>query len=214
MQESPRNPVVLIHGIDDTHEIFWRMMPYLEQRGWETHGLDLYPNNGRLGLDVLAKQVADYVENTFAPNQAIDLVGFSMGGIISRYYVQRLGGIQRVQRFVTIASPHCGTFTAYIRNNTGAKQMCPKSAFLQDLNQDVQTLEQINFTSIWTPWDAMIVPASSSQLPVGKDLQVWIAAHAWMVTDPKGIKAVAATLAEPLRNHSISHFTNHSTNKV
>ena len=199
MQPHSRNPVVLIHGIDDTHAIFWRMMPYLEQRGWETHGLDLYPNNGSSGLDVLAKQVADYVKATFAPDQPIDLVGFSMGGIVGRYYVQRLGGIKRVQRFITIASPHCGTLTAYIRSNKGGNQMCPKSLFLNDLNQDMQMLEQINFTSIWTPWDAMILPAKSSQIPVGKDLQVWVPAHAWMVTDPRAIKAVAATLAEPLR---------------
>jgi len=51
----------------------------------------------------LGQQVANYVAATFAP-KPFDLVGFSMGGIVSRYYVQRLGGIDRVQRFITLAS--------------------------------------------------------------------------------------------------------------
>jgi len=32
-------------------------------------------------------------------------------------------------------------------------------------------LEQLNFTSIWTPFDLMIVPGNSSQMPV-EDVQV------------------------------------------
>jgi len=35
-------------------------------------------------------KVANYVAANFAPEQPFDLVGFSMGGIVSRYYVQRL----------------------------------------------------------------------------------------------------------------------------
>lgn len=195
-----RNPVLLIHGIDDTDIIFERMAALLRNLGWTVYSLDLVPNCGAAGLEILAAQVAVYVDQTFPVGQAIDLVGFSMGGIVSRYYVQRLGGIDRVQRFITLSSPHLGTWAAYSRWNPGCGQMRPNSPFLIDLNQNASILSQINFTSIWTPFDLIIIPANSSHLPVGKSIQVPVGGHAWMVTDPRSILRVAEALSEPLRS--------------
>ncbi|PMB19521.1 esterase/lipase family protein [Fischerella thermalis] len=193
-----RNPVVLVHGIFDTGRVFDKMIPYLTQRGWSVYDLDLIPNTGHGSLDVLAQQVADFVDTTFAPQQPIDLVGFSMGGIVSRYYVQRLGGIHRVQRFVTIASPHNGTWVAYCNPGLGCLQMRPDSAFLRDLNQDINMLSQINFTSIWTPYDLMILPANSSQVPVGREVIVPVMSHGWMLTDVRSLSAVTEALTQPV----------------
>jgi len=198
MQTTRRNPVVLIHGIDDTYAIFGKMAPALEKLGWSVHGTDLVPNNGDVGLEQLAQQVADYIKKTFAPEQPIDLVGYSMGGIVSRYYVQRLGGLQRVQRLITLSSPHNGTWSAFFRSNLGASQMRVNSEFLNDLNRDVEQLKQLNFTSIWTPLDSMIVPAHSSEMPVGKNHPVWVGGHVWMVSDAKSLLAIAEALSEPL----------------
>ncbi|HEY9299214.1 MAG TPA: triacylglycerol lipase, partial [Phormidium sp.] len=166
------NPVLLVHGINDTAAIFSKMAPQLARKGWRVHDIDLTPNNCDRPLDYLAKQIANYVEKTFPPEQPFDIVGFSMGGIVSRYYVQRLGGINRVQRFITVSSPHHGTVLAYLLERPGTIQMRPDSHFLADLNRDFAMLERINFTSIWTPFDLMIMPPTSSQLPVGQDVQV------------------------------------------
>lgn len=194
-----RNPVLLVHGINDTAKVFSKMTPLLSQRGWSVYDLDLTPNNGDGSLDCLAQQVEDYVEKAFSPEQLFDLIGFSMGGIVSRYYVQRLGGIDRVQRFITISSPHRGTVLAYGSQRPGCLQMRPDSPFLKDLNRDVSMLERLNFTSIWTPLDLTIVPAKSSQLPVGKDVQVMVPLHPWMLIDSRSIQAVANALSEPLK---------------
>ena len=194
-----RNPVLLIHGIDDTTAIFKKMAYYLTGKGWYVYDLDLIPNNGDAGLDKLAEQVAKWIAKTFAPEQQLDIVGFSMGGIVSRYYVQRLGGINRVGRFITVSSPHNGTVTGYLRSGPGCVQMRPKSAFLADLNQDAAMLEQVNFTSIWTPYDLMIVPPTSSKMPVGREVQVPVLGHAWMVTDRRSLDAIAIALSQPIK---------------
>lgn len=195
-----RNPVLLIHGIDDTIALFYRMTAFLQSKGWAVHSIDLTPNNGDEGLDKLAYQIDNYAKQTFAPDQPFDLIAFSMGGIVSRYYVQRLGGIQRVQRFITIASPHKGTLTGYLRPNTGCNQMCRGSQFLRNLNHDAAMLERINFTSIWSPLDLMIVPASSSQLGIGKEIIIPVILHPLMVTDSRVLSAISKALIEPLRN--------------
>lgn len=199
IENQQRNPVLLIHGIDDTEAVFHKMAAQLRLQGWSVYSLELVPNNGNLGLDELAKQVADYVTATFAPEQHLDLVGFSMGGIVSRYYVQRLGGINRIQRFITISSPHHGTVVAYGSWRPGCVQMRPDSIFLKDLNSDAEMLKQLNFTSIWTPYDLMIVPANSSQMSVGSEVIVPVALHPWMLTDPRSLAVVKAALVEDIK---------------
>lgn len=177
------------------------MSAYLTHLGWSVYTLNLTPNFGTLTLEELAQQLNQFIEQTFEPDQPIDLVGLSMGGLVSRYYVQRLGGINRVQRFITIASPHNGTLMAYSLQGKGCIQMRPSSPFLTALNQDIAVLSQLNFTSIWTPWDFIIVPATSSQVPVGEDVIVPVIAHAMMARHPHSLNAVATALAAPLKSH-------------
>lgn len=199
MNSSQLNPVVLVHGLTDTNVIFKPMTAYLQKQGWVVHSLDLIPSNGDCELDRLAHQLDTYIQATLPNQQPFDLIGFSMGGIVSRYYVQRLGGLDRAQRFITISSPHNGTLTAHLSQRLGCMQMRPNSLFLNDLNRDVLMLEKLNFTSIWTPMDMMIVPATSSQLRVGRNVQVNVPLHSWMVRDVRGLQAVANALREPLQ---------------
>jgi len=194
-----RNPVLLVHGIWDTGKVFRRMIPYLKERGWEVYDLDLAPNDGSKGLDDLAQQISDKVKSTFGEEQPFDLLGFSMGGIVSRYYVQRLGGINRVKRFITLSAPSHGTLTGYFNQGLGCVQMRPNSSLLRDLNSDAQMLSQINFTSIWTPYDMMIVPADSSKMPVGENLTVPVLVHAWMLKDERSLSAIATALSAPVK---------------
>lgn len=205
-KNQQRNPVLLVHGITDTEAVFDEMAVFLGKQGWPVYSLDLIPNNGEVGLDVLAQQLANYIASNFAPEQTLDIVGFSMGGIVSRYYIQRLGGINRVQRFITISSPHHGTVVAYASRNVGCMQMRPNSEFLKDLNTDGEMLQQLNFTSIWTNYDLMIIPANSSKMPVGKEVIIPVALHSWMLTDSRCIAAVATALAQPIKTNFYHQF--------
>ncbi|HLO51130.1 MAG TPA: alpha/beta fold hydrolase, partial [Kamptonema sp.] len=203
----------LIHGIWDTNAIFNPMTAYLSQHGFRVYSLDLIPNNGSVGLDLLAVQLADFIDNSFDPEQPLDLIGFSMGGLVSRYYVQRLRGIDRVQRFITVSSPHHGTLTAYSFWLPGYVQMRPGSNFLRDLNQDAAMLQHINFTSIWTPYDAMIVPASSSQMPICREIKQNVLLHHLMITDPKILSAVVAELEAPIKELKTETLVGGNTQK-
>jgi triacylglycerol lipase len=171
------------------------LCPFLEKQGHEVHTLDLLPNNAADGLEALARQVNAYIEKT-VPDRQINLIGFSMGGIVARYYVQRLGGLKRVRRLITIASPHWGTWTAYLRWNLGVRQMRPQSAFLRDLNQDLGSLKSLSFTSIWSPFDLMIVPATSSVVRGARSIPLPVVAHALMMRDKRVLARVQRALAD------------------
>jgi triacylglycerol lipase len=131
MAKQALNPVILVHGIADRNFVFREMASYLSARGWLVHSLNLCPNNGQEKLENLAYQVGNYIKHVFPPSQPIDLLGFSMGGLVTRYYLQKLGGCDRVQRYISISAPHHGTLMAYFLPYLGVKQMRPGSAFLR-----------------------------------------------------------------------------------
>jgi triacylglycerol lipase len=195
-----KNPVILVHGITDKNTIFREMSNYLTNLGWSVHSINLSPNDGSEKLEALAVQVARYIDQVFLKDQFVDLVGFSMGGLVTRYYLQRLGGINRVQRYISISAPNHGTVTAYSLAYEGVLEMRPHSEFLEDLERDsTDCLGKINCTSIWTPFDLMIVPPESSRIVTSKQFQVPVLVHAWMVKDARVLELVKEALLEPIR---------------
>jgi triacylglycerol lipase len=197
---SRRNPVLLVHGIMDTTRKLRKIASHLRGYGWEVFDINLTPNNGDSRLEILAQQVADLVERTFDQDQLIDLLGFSMGGLVTRYYLQRLGGIDRVQRYISISAPHHGTIAAQFSTKPACIQMRPNSDFIRDLNSDVDRLNQLNFTSIWTPFDLIILPPSSSQLGIGKEFSIPALAHPLMVFDSRALNAISDALSQPVKS--------------
>ena len=194
-ENIPRNPVLLIHGIKDDARKMEPMARYLRAQGWDAKTMSFRPSWGQKGLDVLAGQVAQFIGENYAPAEKIDLVAFSMGGLVTRYYLQRLGGLERVQRYVTLSTPHHGTLLAYLLPNAGCRQMRFGSAFLRDLASDADRLAQLDFTSFWTPLDTIIVPARSSIMPQARNERMVIALHPLMVLQPRAQRAVAAALS-------------------
>lgn len=189
-----RNPVILVHGIWNSAGIFSTLKAYLEQAGWSVYALSMVPNNGDALLEVLAEQVAAFVKKSVG-QQPFDLVGFSMGGLISRYYVQRLGGLTQVQRLVTVSAPHRGTALGLMSDRPGIRQMRPGSPFLEALNQDISQLAALQFFSLWTPFDLLILPPWSSQLGVGKTQRLSVPTHNRMICDSSGLVAIAQALS-------------------
>jgi triacylglycerol lipase len=151
------------------------------------------PNWGQKGLEPLAAQIDAYARTQFG-SRRFDLVGFSMGGLVSRYYVQRLGGLEHVDHLVTLSAPHNGTVLANLIPSLGCREMRPGSPFLQDLARDADKLTSVKFTSLYTPLDLIIVPQRSSEMPQAKNIRLTVAAHPLMVLDKRCLRTVAEAL--------------------
>lgn len=203
--EAAKSPVherhvLLLHGLGDKASKMGRLKRHLASQSRKVHALALSASWGQAGIEAQAEEVRAYVEAHIPRGERFDLVGFSMGGIVSRYYVQRMGGLERVRRLVTVSSPHRGTLMAYLLPTKACRQMRPGSAFLRDLAQDANQLVKVGFTSFWTPLDLIVLPASSSIVPGAKCHRVWSLAHPLMVLEPRCLRAIAASLDEPLGN--------------
>jgi triacylglycerol lipase len=198
MSGTARNapPVVLVPGIWDTPLVFDRMRVRLETAGRSTFAVSLKPNNGSVALEHSADQLRQLIDERLGPRGPLDMVAFSMGGLVARYYAQRLGGLSRMSHLVTISTPHCGTRTAYLQPLPGVREMRPGSPFLQDLDRDAAGLARVSVTSIWSPLDILILPAVSSRLPFGREVRIPVLLHFLMPGDQRVIEAVMQSLKE------------------
>lgn len=160
---QPRyDKVVLVHGILENGMSFDSLRSRLENHGIECHVPKLEPNDARDGIDQLAKSLKEGIDKEFGPDERFAMVGFSMGGLVSRYYLQKLGGAERCDAFITVSSPHHGTKMAYAYPGKGARQMRPGSPFLKDLEATEDRLGDIPVVSYRTPMDLIILPTDSS----------------------------------------------------
>lgn len=187
-------PVVLVHGYRDDATVFRPMVGYLRRAGLRPYPITLRPSDGRAPLETLAQQLRCRLEQALGPEAPLDLVAFSMGGLVSRYYLQQLGGLHRVVHFVTLGTPHRGTWWAYGSRRPGVVQMRPGSAFLRALEQGRRSLEAVHFTNIWTPLDLMVVPARNASVPVGRDVSLLLPHHRALVTAPRALAWVCTAL--------------------
>lgn len=177
--------VVLVHGFLDTDSCFKMLRRRLEERGFDCFVPSLKPNDGRGGLATLAARLKQDIDMRFGHSEPINVVGFSMGGLVSRQYLQELGGATRCENFITVSSPHHGTLTAFLYPSLGAKDMRPGSQFLDNLQKTQDRLEPIKITSYRTPMDLMILPAKSSIWDCAENLEFPVLMHPLMlISDP------------------------------
>jgi triacylglycerol lipase len=197
---SENPPVILTPGFqDDARKVSW-MAAYLQANGLRPVIISPQPSDASVGIDRLAVKLAEEIERQLGPNQPIDFFGFSMGGLIGRYYLQRLGGDKRIRRFITMATPHRGTWTARIMPIRPALiQMYPGSEFLVELNKDISILFQVDFMAFWTPFDLSVTPASNCYIPSLPATRIFSPFHATLLHDPIAIRAVTRTLMAPER---------------
>jgi triacylglycerol esterase/lipase EstA (alpha/beta hydrolase family) len=188
-------PVLLVHGIWDTGTKLAPIARGLEAAGVpRTACITLSKNDGSVHLMDLAREVAAAAA---ALGPKIDLVGFSMGALISRAYVQRLGGRDHVRRFVSIAGPQNGTLWARFAGAgaRGVRDMAPDSALLRDLETDADPWGDVEVHTLWTPYDGMIVPPRSSVMRgTRSDARLPILVHRWLASDPRAVEHVVRVL--------------------
>ncbi|MDX2186236.1 MAG: hypothetical protein SFV32_04840 [Opitutaceae bacterium] len=177
--------VVLVHGFLNRGSIMRSLSRSLEAAGHRTLTPSLSPCDGRCGIGRLAELLKAEVNAKFGDEAPLVVVGFSMGAIISRYYLQRLGGSSRTVLFASIAGPHAGTWTAIFYPVQGTREMRLGSPFLRDLNGRIAEIHSIPTVCYWSPFDLMIRPLSSACLAHAESIKVPALVHSLLLFDAR-----------------------------
>lgn len=165
----PVHRAVLVHGIFNSGYVFCRLRKHLEASGITCFVPTLKPRDGRRGVADWAMQLKNQIDRHFDDSAPINLVGFSMGGVICRYYIQKLGGHLRSERLFTVSAPHHGSYLAWCYPGKGTRDLRPNSALLRSLREDESYYRNMQVYSYWTPFDLMILPPASSVWSVAEN---------------------------------------------
>jgi triacylglycerol lipase len=182
------NPVVLAHGSDSSTYSDWAAIaPRLHNAGYCVFALDFgaapgATSYGNEDMYLSAEQIADFVGRVLRETGAtkVDLVGFSQGATVTRYFVNDLGGAAVVDKWLGIASPsYGGIFYGLVPaadaipggrdivslfTTVAVAQQAQGSDFLADLNGNGDTVPGVRYTSIGTRYDEMIQPYTNIAL--------------------------------------------------
>ena len=104
-----RNPIILIHGLWNTSSIFSSFAPKLDNIGIEYFAPTLEHSYGMTSIHDLTNKLNELILEKYGLEKEIDILGFSMGGIIGRHWLQKFNGYKRTRRLISIGSPHKGT---------------------------------------------------------------------------------------------------------
>lgn len=162
--EAAGTPILLLHGMADNRSIFTLLRLGLRRRGFgqvTTMNYSIFTGDVRVAAAQLAQEVERLIAET--GYERIHVVGHSMGGLIARYYVTRLGGDAHVHTLVTLGTPHQGTYTAYGWNSQLTKQLRPGSPLMRELQQPVRHC-RTRFLCYWSDLDQMIFPQRMAAL--------------------------------------------------
>lgn len=162
--ETPdRPPVVLLHGFIDNRSVFVLLRRSLARHGWQhLESLNYSPLTCdiRTAAELLGRHIEEICART--GHHEVDIVGHSLGGLIARYYVQRLGGDRRVRTLVTLGTPHGGTAVAPMASaHPIVRQMRSGSAPIEELRRPAPGC-RTRFVSFWSELDQVIIPAEAA----------------------------------------------------
>ena len=162
--EAAGTPILLVHGMIDNRSIFTLLRRGLRRRGF---GRVVSINYSPLTADVrvAAEWLAEEVESLVAETgyERVHVIGHSLGGLIARYYITRLGGHQRVHTLVTLGTPHGGTFNAYALPSNLCRQLRPGSDLMRELGDAVPGCTT-RFVAYWSDLDQMVFPQRNAAL--------------------------------------------------
>jgi pimeloyl-ACP methyl ester carboxylesterase len=119
-------------------------------------------------VEVRVQEMYDTLEQEYEGAEIV-VVGHSMGGMVARYFVEKLGYEEQVDRILTFGSPHQGTLIAVpfglpILGSKGARDLSPGSQFLRTLNEP-GLADGVEYCAVYTLNDPMMIPRKNAALP-------------------------------------------------
>jgi pimeloyl-ACP methyl ester carboxylesterase len=184
-------PVVFVHGILCNAGVWHRMLAALERQGAANlFTLNLEPPLG--GMDGFARQLAARVDEACraAGTQRAIIVAHSMGGLVARCWIARLGGAARAARLVTLGSPHHGSRLARGFPARWAGEMVCGSEWLARLAGDA-----VPVTSIYSRHDEFVAPQESARLEGAHHIALEGVGHLELLSSKEVQRLVAREIA-------------------
>ncbi len=162
--DAAGTPILLVHGLVDNRSVFVRLHHQLRRRGFRrvrAVELPLWTTTVEEGARVLA----DAVAAAAGDGGRVHIVAHSLGGLVARYHVQRMGGDRQVDTLITLATPHGGTRLAELVPRALPypllAQLRPGSPLLVELDRPAPGC-RTRFVAVAAGRDTVVRPAQAA----------------------------------------------------
>lgn len=172
--------VLLVHGFMCNRGLWNPWLQRLRDAGVPCIAIDLEPPFG--SIDAYAPLVERAVQQLeTATSVPPVIIAHSMGGLAVRVWLDRYRADARVDRVVTVGTPHHGTWVGRAGLAINAHQMALGSTWLTDLARREPRSRYARFTCYYSHCDNIVFPASSATLPGADNRHVSAVAHVDLV---------------------------------
>ena len=199
---AARVPVVLVHGLVDNRSVFSVMQRGLRRRGFaQVSSWNYSPllRDVQTAATALGRQLERLCQET--GHDRVHVVGHSLGGLVARYLVQRLGGDARVDALVTLGTPHGGSRWAHVLPTPLVRQLRPGSALIQELAAPAPGC-RTRVTAVYSDLDQMVLPSTAGRCDHpdlgARNVLVRGVGHMSLPVHRAVLDEVAVTLATPV----------------
>ncbi|MCK0155442.1 alpha/beta fold hydrolase [Alcanivorax sp. S6407] len=193
-------PVILVHGYGGNSANFLLMQWRLKWRGWSNvYSVSYTPPH--INARKLSQQVVDHVERILNATGAekAHLVCHSMGGPLARYALKNLGLAGKVDKVITLGSPHYGSRVAALFPPVGAAaQLRYNSPFIRELANEETCPGGARYFSLYSNLDNFILPSSAAVLHGAEEnVHVPYLGHASLLYSTRMLEEVERCLLKP-----------------
>lgn len=182
---AERDPVIFVHGYTGSGSNWNSMVSSFRAAGYASGELDAWTYNFRQSNQATARDLSAEVDRVLARTGAtrVDIVTHSMGGLSSRWYLKFLGGVDKVDDWVSLGGPNHGTSSANLCFDRSCFDMRAGSSFLTTLNQGDETPGAVSYGTFWSLCDGVIRPATSTILSGASNTQLGCVGHLSLLTN-------------------------------
>jgi triacylglycerol esterase/lipase EstA (alpha/beta hydrolase family) len=193
---APRQlPVILVHGVLVNDGVWFTMRRYLARQAvGAIYTINYGPPYG--DIEHFAEQLGAKIESVCAATGAtrVVLVCHSMGGLVARAHLRQRGPA-RIERIITIGTPHHGSVFARGVVGRCLAQMRPGNAWLAELNRDEAKPPPVPITSIWSRHDSLVAPQGSGELACAENVPLVGVGHNALLDDRRVMDLVIRAIA-------------------
>jgi pimeloyl-ACP methyl ester carboxylesterase len=199
-QDPTRLPILFIHGVFHNRATFAWLKQKLVWEGWSSfQELNLFTS--LRSIPVLAEQTALEIDSLLKKLQVqqVDIIAHSLGGLVARHYLQKMGGDGKVRNLFTLGTPHQGTRWSRFAVLPHLKQLAPQSELLEELNR-APSPEKTQVTVIYGTLDIFTLPRHSGAWRGVDNIELDQVGHAGLLFS----KRVAQIILSRLRTSAVS----------
>jgi triacylglycerol lipase len=195
---APHTPVIFVHGFGGSASNWTTAQAVFRAGGYTSSELFAYEYNSYGNNITNAQGLASFVNQVRSQTGAarVDIVNHSMGGLVTGWYVNVLGGQPAVRHVASIAGANHGTTAAYAcLIFVTCQQMVPGSSFIEQYTAGDETPGDTRYGTWYSPCDGVIVPYTSTRLSGATNTLVICETHLGFLVDGSVLNAVRAFMA-------------------